>query len=119
MFIDQLHWWKPSVTPIMVKRWNEGIVKINGADFTMMEEVIYMVTTIPIIGKKLYKDGKISRYVAIEFVKDVEEMKALAKKGTYDLPSSIKPLWRFLLRIIIMYISMDTKFDRLCTYHFY
>lgn len=36
-FIEWLHRWKPSITHSMVKRWNEGSVKIDGVDFMMME----------------------------------------------------------------------------------
>ena len=45
----------------MVKSWNEGIVKIDGVDFMMTKDVIYIVTSIPILGKKFYRDKKISR----------------------------------------------------------
>ena len=71
-FIDQLHGWKPSVTKIMVKSWNEGIVKIDGVEFTMTEDVISVVTRIPIMGKKFYKDQKISGQAVVEFTKDQE-----------------------------------------------
>ena len=58
-FIDRLHGWKPSITWIMVKSWNEGIIKIDGADFMVTKEVISMVNSIPIIGKKFYRDRNI------------------------------------------------------------
>ena len=51
-FIDQLHGWKPFVTKTMVKSWNEGIVKIDGVDFIVMEDVISTITGIPILGNK-------------------------------------------------------------------
>ena len=51
-------------------------------------------------------------------MKNHEEKEALVKRGTHFLLSSIKPLWRFVLRAIIKYITLDTKFDRICTYHF-
>lgn len=102
----------------MVKSWNEEIVKIDGVDFMVMEDVISAMTGIPIMGKKFYRDRKIYGQAMVEFTKDLEEKKALVKKGTYYLSSSIKPLWRFVLRVIIKYISLDMRFDRLYTHHF-
>ena len=85
----------------MVERWNEGIVKIDGVNFMVMEDVIFVVASIPIMGKKLYIDRKILGQAVVEFTKDLEEKKALVKKGTYYLLSTIKPLWRFVIRVII------------------
>ena len=77
-----------------------------------------MVTSIPIVGKKFYRNWKISGQVLVEFTKNQEEKKVLVKRGTHYLLSSIKPLWRFMLHAIIKYITLDTRFDHLCTYHF-
>lgn len=41
-FIEYLHGWKPSITKLMVKIWNEGQVKIDGVDFMVTEEVILL-----------------------------------------------------------------------------
>ena len=46
-FIERIDGWKPSVTRTMVKRWTEGIVKNDGVDFTVMEDVIFNVIGIP------------------------------------------------------------------------
>lgn len=73
---------------------------------------------IPIIGKKFYRDRMNSGQAVIELMKDVEEKRALVKKSTYYLPSSIKLLWRFVLRVIIKYIFLDTRFNCLCMNHF-
>lgn len=117
-FIELFHGWKPSITRSMVKRWNEGIFKIDGVDFMMMEDFISVVTDIPIMGKKFYRNINILGLVVGEFTKDLEEKKALVKKGTYYLLSSIKKLWRLVLWVIIKYISLNTRFDCLCTHHF-
>ena len=45
-------------------------------------------------------------------------MKDLVKTGAYYKPASIKKLWRFVLRAIISYITLDTRFDRIRTHHF-
>ena len=45
-----------------------------------------------------------------DFAKD---MKELVKTGAYYEPTSIKKLWRFVLRAIISYITLNTRFDRI------
>ena len=50
-----------------------------------------------------------------DFAKD---MKELVKTGAYYEPTSIKKLWRFVLRAIISYITLNTRFDRIWTHHF-
>ena len=57
---------------IMVKSPNEGIVKTDGVDFTVMEEIICTIMGISMIGKTFYRDRHISRQVVIEFTKDKE-----------------------------------------------
>lgn len=47
------------------------------------------------------------------FAKDTKEMKDLVKTRAYYEPVSIKKLWRFVLRKIISYIMLDTRFDRI------
>ena len=94
------------------------MVKIEGVEFSITEEIISQVTSIPIIGKKFYRDRKVSRHVVVEFTKNQEEKVMLVKRGTHYLSSFIKPLWRFMLHAIIKYITLDTKFDHICTYHF-
>ena len=55
-YIECLHGWKPSVTKSMVKNQNEGMVEINGVEFSITEEIISHITDIPFIGKKFYRD---------------------------------------------------------------
>ena len=54
-YIECLHGWKPSITKSMLKSWNEGMVKIDGVEFSVTKEVISTI-----IGKKFYRDQKIS-----------------------------------------------------------
>ena len=81
----------------MVKSYNEGILKIDRVDFMVTEDVISMVTGIPIMGNKFYRDRKIFGQEVVEFTKDLKEKKDLVKRGTYYLLSTINPLWRFVL----------------------
>ena len=49
------------------------MVEIDGMEFSVTEEIISHVTGIPIIGKKFYKDRKVSGKVVVEFTKNQEE----------------------------------------------
>ena len=55
-YIECLHGWKRSVSKSTIKNWNEGMVKIDGVEFSIMEEIISQITGIPIIGNKFYRD---------------------------------------------------------------
>lgn len=90
-YIEHLHRWKPSTTKTMVKNWNKGMVEINGVKFSIMEEINSHVIGIPIIGKKFYKDRKLSGWVVMKFTKNQEEKQVMVKKGTHYL-LRIKPL---------------------------
>ena len=52
------------------------------------------------------------------FAKNAEEKKKLVKVETYYEMDSIKKLWRYVLRAIIEFISLDTRFNRVRTHHF-
>ena len=69
-------------------------------------------------GIKFFRDKKMSANIVKDFVKDEEERKKLVKVETYYEMESIKKLWRYVLRVIIEYISLDTRFDRFGTHHF-
>ena len=53
-----------------------------------------------------------------EFIKDDKERDKLIKVDTYYEMESIKKLWRYVLRILIEYITLDPRFDRIRTHHF-
>jgi hypothetical protein len=59
-----------------------------------------------------------SANVVNNFVKDEKEMNKLVKVNTYYIMESIKKLWRYVLRIIIEYFSLDPMFDRIRSHHF-
>ncbi len=52
------------------------------------------------------------------FLIDENERKKLVKTETYYETQSINKLWRYVLRVIIEYISLDTRFARVRTHHF-
>lgn len=45
-------------------------------------------------------------------------MNKLVKVDTYYIMESIKKLWRYVLRIIIEYFTLDPRFDRIRSHHF-
>lgn len=101
-----------------VKTWKDGRIKVNGVSFQVTEEVVAVVTEIPMEGIKFFRDKKLSRTVVNDFVKSLEEKKELVKCETYYELESIKKLWQYVLKAIIEYITMDPRFDRVRTYHF-
>ena len=68
-------------------------------------------------GINFYRDKKILANTVREFVKDEEERKKLVKAKTYYEMELTKKLWRYVLRVVIEYISVDTRFDRVKTHH--
>ena len=68
-YIECLHGWKPSISKSMVKNQTEGMVEIDRLEFSVMKEIISHVTDIPIIGKKFYRDQKVSGQAVAEFTK--------------------------------------------------
>lgn len=80
--------------------------------------MITEVTKIPQEGINFYRDKKMSANAISEFVKDDAERKKLIKVNTYYEMESIKKLWRYILKILIEYITLDSRFDRIRTHHF-
>ena len=110
-YIEKLHGYDAEVTNNMVKTWKDGKVKVNGTYFQITEEVIAAVTDIPMEGIKFFRDNKLSLSVVDTFVKTPMERKHLVKsKMVYEL-DSIKKLWRYVLRALIEYITLDSHFD--------
>ena len=48
----------------------------------------------------------------------VNAVNELVKVDTYYEIESIKKLWRYVLKILIEYITLDSRFDRIRTHHF-
>ena len=73
------------------------------------------VTGFPQEGMNFYRDKKMLANVVNDFVKDEKEKDKLVKIDTYYDIESIKKLWRYVLRILIEYITLDPRFDRIRT----
>ena len=102
----------------MVKSWKDGCVKIDGVTHQVNVELIAQVTEIPLEGINIFRDKKIPANAIKDFVKDEDERKKLVKAETYYEMESIKNLWRYVLSVIIEYISLDTRFNMVRTHHF-
>ena len=83
-----------------------------------MEEVIATIFDIPIEGFKFFKDKKLLANTVRDFVKNEKQLKVLRKIDTYYVLDSMKKWWRYVLRVVIEYITLDPRFDRACTHHF-
>ncbi len=59
-----------------------------------------------------------SANVVKDFTKDAKKRKKLVKVKTYYEMDSIKKLWRYILRVVIEFITLDTRFDRVTMHHF-
>ena len=102
----------------MVDTWKNERVKIDGVTHHINEDLIAQVTEIPLEGIKFYRDKKMSANAVNEFVKDDTERNKLVKAETYYKMESIKKLWRYVLRVIIEYFTLDSRFDGIRTHHF-
>ena len=80
--------------------------------------MISLVTKILREGTNFYKEKKMSANAMKDFMKDAKERKKLVKAETYYEMDSIKKLWRYVLRVVIELIYLDTRFDRVRTHHF-
>ena len=102
----------------MVGSWKDGKVKVNEVSFMITKEVIVTISEIPIEGFKFFRDKKLLANAVRDFVKDAKELKALKMIDTYYIPDTMKKLWRYVLRAIIEYITLDPRFDWAHTHHF-
>ena len=102
----------------MVNSWKDGKVKVNRTYFQITEEVIAAVAEIPREGIKFFRDKKMSMNAVDNFVKNLKEEKRLVKSETFYEYNSIKKLWRYMLRALIEYVTLDLQFDRVRTHHF-
>ena len=69
-------------------------------------------------GIKFCRDKKLSLSAVNDFVKTPKEKNELVKSETFYELESIKKLWRYVLRVLIEYITLDSWLDRVRTYHF-
>ena len=76
------------------------------------------VIEILIEGFKFFRDKKLSTNAMKDFVKSTKELNDLLKSETFYEMDSIKKLQRYVLHVIIEYITLDPRFDHVRTYHF-
>ncbi len=106
------------ITKIIVDSYKNGRVKIDGVTHHVNVDLIVWVAEIPLEGSNFFRDKKMSTNVVKVFVKDEAKRNKLIKVETYYEVESIKKLWRYVLRIIIEYISLDPRIDRIRMHHF-
>lgn len=69
-------------------------------------------------GFKFYRDKKLSVNAVKDFAKKSKERNDLVKCETYYEMDSIKKISRYVLWVVIEYISLDNRFDCVRTHHF-
>lgn len=101
-------------------KWNEGTMNFGGRSIFITEQLISRVTKILIVGRKFYRDRKFSDATIDDFPKELAESEAFVKQEgqTYFQPGCIKKLWRFVLRAIIYYVTLEGRFSWICSQHF-
>lgn len=117
-YMEKLDGYHVGVTKVMVDTWSNGKFKIDGVTHQIIEGLIAEVIEIPLVSTNFSKDKKMSANVVSNFVKDEKEMNKIVIVGTYYIMESIKKLWRYVLRIIIEYFTLDPRFDRIRSHHF-
>ena len=115
----KLHGFDQEVTKSMVGSWKDGRVKVNGVYFRITEEVIVTVAKILNEGFEFFRDKKLSANAIRDFVEDAKELKTLRKIDTYYIPESMKKWRRYVQRAVIEYITLNPRFDRARTHHFF
>ena len=116
--MERLHGFDARVTKIMVETWHNGKVKIDGVSHQITEGLIAEVTGFPLEGMSFFRDRKMSANAANDFVKNDKEKRKLVKIDSYYDIESIKKIWGHVLRIIIEYITLEPRFDRVRIHHF-
>lgn len=117
-FMEKFHGFEARVTKIMVETWSNERVKIDGVTHQIFEGLIMEVTDIPQEGINFYRDKKILANAISVFVKNEMEKDNLVKIDTYYDIEFIKKNWWYVLKILIEYITLDPRFDRITMYHF-
>jgi hypothetical protein len=116
--MEKLHGFETGVTKVMVETWNKGKVKIDGVSHKITKGLIAKVAKIPQDDISFFNNKKMSANIVSRFVKDEAERNNIIKVDTYYEMDSIKKLWRYVLRILIEYFTLDSRFDRIRTHHF-
>ena len=69
-------------------------------------------------GFKFFRDKKLLVNAVKDFAKSSDKRNDLVKCETYYDMDSIKKLWRYVLRAVIEYITLDTRYDYVRTHYF-
>lgn len=117
-YFGKLHGFDPEVTNNLVNSWKDDKVKVNGVSFQIIEEVFAKVIGIQMEGFKFYRDKKLSSNVVKDFVKNSAGTNKLIKSETFYVTESIKKIYKYVLRAIIEYVTLEPWFDRVRTHHF-
>ena len=85
----------------------------------MTNEVIAEATRLDMEGINFYWDRKLSDRAIDEFVDSAKERNRLVKiSNSYFNLASVSWPWRFMLFVIIEYLTLDGIFTKLYSYHF-
>ena len=85
----------------------------------VIEEIIVKATGLELVGINYYRERKLSNKAIEDFVETKNERKHLVKIGnSYYNPASVSRPSRFVLFVIMEYLTLDGRFTKVYGYHF-
>lgn len=102
----------------MVETQHNGKVIIDCVSHKIIERLIVEVTGFSQEGMSFFRDKKMSANAVNTFIKNDKEKSKLVKIDNFYNIESIKKFWGFVLRIIIEYVTLEPRFDRVRAHHF-
>lgn len=118
-FMEKLKGSNPSITRQFIKTWKDGSILVGNQRMEVTEDIIVEATCLDTEGINFYRDRKLSDRVVEEFAKTAKERNRLVKIcNSYFRPGSISRPWRFVMFVVIEYLTLDDRFTKIFGYHF-
>ena len=118
-YIERLKSKNPAITQQFIKTWRDGSVMVGNQHMEVTEEVIVEATGLDMDDINFYWESKFLDRAIDEFVELEHEKSRLVKIGnSYINLASISQPWRFVLFVIMEYLTLDGRFTKLYGYHF-
>ena len=118
-YMEKLNGGNPTITQQFLKSWKEGSIMVGNQRMEVTEEVIAEATGLELEGLNFYREHKLSDRAVDDFVDSEIEKARLVKIGkSFVNPASISRPWRFVMFVIMEYLTLDGRFTKFYGYHF-
>ena len=108
-----------AITQQFIKTWRDGIVLVGNQRMEVSEDIIAEATGLEMEEINFYQDWKLSDRVVDKFAHLAKERNRLVKIGnSYFNLASISHPWRFVVFVIIEYLTLDGCFTKIYGHHF-